>query len=199
MIKRIIFDLGGVYFSAGTRIILKKLIKEFPDLLPEKIDYITGGKLGKDYRKGLYTKKEFWNKAQRIAGKFDTEKFARIWHTSYKINKGVESIVKKLSKTYHLGILSGTIRERIRFLNKKYDFKKYFKTRVFTYNLKSDKLNKKTYLKTLRMLNAKPKECLFIDDYPWHIKFANNQGIKTILFNNSEKLKKDLNKFGVKI
>lgn len=199
MIKWIIFDLGGVYFTRGSKIAVEKLIKTFPEKQPEIINYIVYGKLGQDYRKGLYTKKEFWKKAQKAAGKFDTEKFSTTWHDCYKVKKGVEKIVKKLSKKYKLAILSGNIRERIRYLNKKYDFKKYFKKRIFTYNLQLSKLNLKAYKLMLKKLGAEPAECLLIDDYPWHLKFARKLGLKTILFKNAAQLKKDLKKHGVKI
>ncbi|MBD3312001.1 HAD-IA family hydrolase [archaeon] len=200
MIKWIIFDLGGVYFTRGSRIAIGQLIKEFPEMLPETINYIVYGRIGRDYRKGLHTKKEFWKKAQETTSiKFNTQKFASIWHDSYKVKKGVERIVKKLSKKYDLAIISGTTRERVKFLDEKYDFKKYFKERIFTYNVNANKKSRKIYRVALKRLKAKPSECLFIDDYPWHAKYAQSLGIKTILFKNAEQLKKDLKKHGVKI
>jgi len=51
----------------------------------------------------------------------------------------------------------------------------------------------------LKKLGHKPEEIVFIDDMKINLEVPKNFGVKTILFKNAAQLKKDLNKFGVKI
>lgn len=198
MIKRIIFDLGGVYFKGGTRKIYPVLVKKFSEIKPEKIMEILLGELGGNYRRGLLTKKEFWKKAKKTAGvKFNTKEFISIWNSSYTVNKEVKEVVKELSLKHHLVILSGNIRERIRYLENKYGFKKYFKTRLFSYNLKLRKREEGTYKLVLKRLKKKPEECVLIDNSKRNIKLANRAGMKTILYSNPKQLRNDLRKLGI--
>lgn len=198
VIKAIIFDLGGVYFSNGAVIAHKKLLQEFPDLSPGMINLVMKGKLGKDYRLGKFTKKEFWQKAQNLAGrKFDTKKFARIWNSSYQLNPDVAELVLNLRKNYKVGALSGNIRERIDYLEQKYNFKKDFEVIVLSYLLGVNKPSLKMYQEILRRLNLEGEECIFIDDQKIKLKPAEELGMKTILFQSVSQLRRELNELGV--
>lgn len=201
MIKAIIFDLGGVYFSPGTEIAYKKLIREFPYINPNKVRLImSGGKLSRGYKSGKYSKKEFWKKAKELAGtNFDDKKFSRIWNSSYTLNKDVKNIAAKLRKDYKIAILSGNIRERVRFLNKKHGFKKNFDVIVFSYMVGASKPKLKSYKEVLKRLKAKANECVFIDNSEKMLKPAEKLGMNTLLFKNSKQLRKELRHFGIKI
>ena len=48
-------------------------------------------------------------------------------------------------------------------------------------------------------IDAKPEECVFIDDRVENIEGARKLGIHGIVFENKEQLKKDLEKLGVKV
>jgi len=63
LIKAVVFDLGGVYFTNGTSIAIKK----FEDMLgipTERLLEVFGEErgLGRDYRLGNVERKEFWSK-----------------------------------------------------------------------------------------------------------------------------------------
>ena len=51
MIKTIIFDLGGVYFTNGTKIFTDVLNKKY-GISEEKLKEVLQGKLGSEYRTG---------------------------------------------------------------------------------------------------------------------------------------------------
>jgi len=207
MIKTIIFDLGGVYFTKGTDIAYKKLIKAFPDISPKKISGIIHGGIGEKYRLGKITKKDFWSQAKKNVGfNFDVKRFAEIWHSSYKLNKDVEMIVKKLRKHYKMVVLSGNTRERVKFLENKYGFKKYFDIIVLSYNVGANKykgsitnVDSKIYEHLFRRLKQKGEGCVLIDDNKIFLEPAKKLGMKTIHFKNAKQLKKELKKLGVKV
>lgn len=194
MIKAIIFDLGGVYFSAGTEIAYKRLVKEFPNIKPNKIlGIIRTDKITKDYRLGRYTKKEFWKKAKKFAGTgFDAKKFSKIWNSSYTLNRDVAKISLRLKKNYKIAVLSGNIRERIKYLDHIYNFKKNFDVFVCSYMLNANKPDKKIYLEVLRRLKLKGDECVFIDNNRKNIRAAERLGMKAVYFKNAKQLKKEL-------
>lgn len=194
MIKAIVFDLGGVFFSINYQSEYKRLIKEFPNISPKKISSIISGKLGNQYRLGKITKREFWKKAKKIAGfNFDTKKFAEMWHSGYKLNNQIKKQIIDLRKDYKIGAISGNTRERVSFLDKKYDFKKYFDDIVLSYNLGINKPNIKIYKEILKRLKIKGNECVYIDDTKKRLIPARKLGMYTIHFKNFPQFKKELN------
>ena len=201
MVQAIIFDLGGVYFSAGTKIACGKLIKEFQEINSEKIHaLIRTGAIAKKYRYGKLTKKEFWKKVVQIAGKqFDVQKFSNIWNSSYEINKEVEAIVKKLKKKYKVAALTGNTRERIKFLEHKYNFKKNFDILVCSYMVGTNKPDPKMYREVVKRLKVPASECVFIDDSKKTLKPAKQLGMKVIHFQDAKQLKRKLKLYRVKL
>ena len=130
MIKTIVIDLGGVYFTPGTKIAVKK-IRKITNASKQKIDEIFEGypkKEGWLYRRGKITKKAFWNAAIKKL-KIDRRlvpKIQEIWHSSYKPIKGMRELVQRLRKRYRVIAFSGSIRERVNYLNKRYGLKQDF-------------------------------------------------------------------------
>jgi HAD superfamily hydrolase (TIGR01509 family) len=199
MIEAIIFDLGGVYFSAGTEIAYKRLIKAFPELSKETIySIIRTGNIARDYRLGLCTKKEFWKKAQNLAGvKIDTKKFSYIWNSCYTLNKNIEKLVLRLRKNYKIAALSGNTRERVEFLDNKYHFKKNFDVLVFSYMIQTNKPDPIAYKSVLKKLGLKSEQCLMIEDTKERAKAAEKLGMKAILYKNNLQLKTELIKLRI--
>ncbi|MFC1651559.1 HAD family hydrolase [Patescibacteria group bacterium] len=198
MIKVIIFDLGGVYFSVDYKNLQNNLAKKFPEIPKSKINQIINGKIGKDYRLGKYTKQEFWKKVKKITGSsFDIKKFSETWHSSYCLNKDVKQLALKLRKNYKVCALSGNIRERVKFLDQKYSFKKDFDLIVYSYIAGVNKLHPRIYKVILNRLGLKGEECVFIDDTKERLKPAKKLGMKTIHFTNTSALKRELKKLNI--
>ena len=86
-------------------------------------------------------------------------------------NSKLENLVKNVFKIYHL-----------------------FDVFVNSYNLKIGKPNPEIYFHTLEKLNVKPEEAVFTDDKERNTKAAEALGIKSIIFENFDQFKKDLNK-----
>ena len=123
MIKVIIFDLGGVYFTDGTSVALKK-IKKILKADEKRIDEIfreSPGKEGMDYRLGKLKQNEFWKIAEKDLNLNNPvlKKIRKIWITSYRVKKPMEKLVADLRKKYIVVAFSMTIPERVNFFNKK--------------------------------------------------------------------------------
>ncbi|HRS23105.1 MAG TPA: HAD-IA family hydrolase, partial [Candidatus Woesebacteria bacterium] len=69
-----------------------------------------------------------------------------------------------------------------------------FKTVIFSTDVGIRKPNPEIYLLTIKKLNVKPEETIFIDDTKHFIDIANSLGMKGIVYLNPDQLQKDLEK-----
>ena len=201
MVKTILIDLGGVYFEDGTEKATKKMYK-YIDKPKEVIDRIFKSKPLKEgflYRKGKLTEKEFWKKAiEKLGIKKDMiPELKELWFSSYVPIQGTKEIVLKLKENYKMVVCSGNIKERVDYLNNKYDFKKNFDEFFFSYEIGFHKWEIDFWKILAKRYN--PNECIFIDDEQGFFNFANRQGFKTILFKSARQLKSDLKGLGINV
>ena len=199
MIKAVIFDWGGVllynpsigpkdYNAKKLGIEVNRFKKEYALLEP-------------DYQKGKIKEVDLWKK---ICDKFKVSlpklkslTLEAIGKT-YKTNEQVIKIAKSLKKQgYKIGYLSNTEIPALDFFKKQnYDF---LDVSVFSCLEGYIKPEKEIYEITLKKLDVKPEEAIFIDDREIHIEGAKKLGINTILFTNAENLTKELQIFGISI
>lgn len=198
MVKRIIMiDLGGVYFTEGKSIAAKKISRKLK---------IGEGKVyealkSSPYREGRISSEKFWqgiSKKLRIAHD-KTKGIAMLWHSSYKPNKGMKALVRKLSKKNKIAILSGNIPERVEFLNNKYKFLNDFHESHFSFNYGVTKPDVRLFRKAMLKMKAKPRDCIVVDDMKEFLSAVKKTGAKTILFKNAKQLEWELKKMGVEI
>ena len=196
MIKSIIFDLGGVYFTDGTKIAIQKISRMY-NLKPSavKIVFTAGSKYGNAYRKGKISGKEFWKRFKENFQIKTKEDLGRLWIGSYKPNSGVIKIIHKLrKKEFKIYFLSDNVKERADYLQKKYDFLENFIDGVFSHKAHKTKLDKGMYMIAIRKTRKNPEEIVFIDDKKEYVETAKKLGINGIVFKNSKQLKVELDK-----
>lgn len=201
-IKTIVFDLGGVYFTSGTQLTLGKVneryqinnwgaLGRFFSSDPEK----PGGML----RLGYITMEEF---EKRFFEKFGINEpepttLRKIWFSNYVPYHSLPQIVEKLSKKYRLIVFSGNIKERVEFLDDRYNFLKFFDDFVFSFDYAYNKRDKAFYEELIKHLECAPSEALVIDDQYETVQMAKSNGIHTILFSFTEQLIEDLHSYGI--
>lgn len=198
-IKVIIIDFGGTFFTAGTEIAIDRVAKKLR--LPRRnIELIFRGKgFGALYKLGKIDAKTFWDRAKKNLN-IDSEKakeIESIWYSSYKPNKGVRALVRKLQKKYKIIAVSGNILEKAEYLKKKYSLNKLFDGYFFSFEYGVTKPSPKLFKIAMNKLKVKPKNCLIIDDSKKTIENAKKLGYKTVLFKNVVQTTKDLIKLGV--
>ncbi|MFC2143560.1 HAD-IA family hydrolase [Candidatus Aenigmatarchaeota archaeon] len=196
MIKSVIFDMAGVYINPHDRRLRKKIAK----VIGKKEAAIRKAEIVHEDRImcNKLTPEQFWkNVCKRLGVKYD-KKILKIWSSGYKpdVNKNVKKIVLKLKKKYRVAMITDVSADRVRYNNKKGLYN------LFTPCIKSCSVRaRKPYLKiyriTLKRLNLKPKECIFIDDKPKNIRGCKKLGMKGIVFKNATQLKRDLKKHGI--
>lgn len=200
MIKTIIFDLGGVYFTDGTQRAIDIISERF-GLDKFLVADVFKGEIGTKYRKSEISHDEFWNLAKKVLEiESETDELAEIWLSGYVPIEGTVQIIKALKENgYELLFLSDNVQERIDYLTARYDFLNYFKDGVFSHLVGTRKPDIKMYQYALDKTNNSPEECVYIDDKENLLIPASELGIKTIHFKNADYLYEKLAELGVKI
>ncbi|HSX24553.1 MAG TPA: HAD family phosphatase [Candidatus Andersenbacteria bacterium] len=198
MIKTIIFDLGGVYFTDGTKQAIQSISSKY-GISPEKIEDILKGDLGTKYRIGAVTAQEFWDQANEYWGiEASNDELATTWFLGYEPIQGTVDIIAQLrASNYELLFLSDNVQERIDYLENKYQFLHYFKDGIFSHIVKTRKPDPAIYKLVLEKASNPPEECLYIDDKEELLLPAQELGMRTVWFKNSEQLLEDLKNFGI--
>jgi len=203
MIKEIIFDLGGVYFTDGTRKILEEFYKMInkPRGIIDEVFKTSAMEEGSEYRKGKLTKEEFWRKAQEKLGisEKESERLRLLWNDSYKPVEGMKELVQRLRGTYRVIAFSGNIKDRVEYLHSKYGLLDDFDDYIFSYEEGLNKFDDAFYDLPLKYVKHKPQECLYIDNSKSNLEHGKKRGFKTIHFTDLSGLERELGNFGVRV
>lgn len=201
MITTGIFDIGGVLHSNEMEHVYKD-IRTYFELSEENFE--------KAYRSlitlhttGKISEQEFWD---RFCREIDSRKplpekslFLREFEARFHPYTEVVELVKELKKNgYRLAALSDTMDSHASFL-KDHGIYDLFSDHFFSHEVGMKKPASDIYLLTLEKLEIQPEEAFFVDDKLENVKTARKLGIHEIVFENSDKLKRDLLSLGVKI
>ncbi len=192
-----IFDLGGVYFTDGTDRAINFISDKY-SLNKEIVTEIFHGEIGLLYRENKITIDEFWDTAKKKwQVKESTENLALIWHDGYVPIDGVKKIVMRLKvEGVEILYLSGSTKERVKYLEEKYSFLQYFDDGVFTFSVGVRKPASLPYECILEKANNPPQNCIYVDNSLKYLAPAIDFGMKTILYEKPDDLLKTFRKMG---
>lgn len=189
MIKVIIFDLGGVLFTNGTKKFVDTLSYKY-HLEKQKIIEIMDGEIGSLYREAKLSRDEFWKRlVEELQIEADVDKLEDEWINGYDLIEGTRDLIQELSKTYKIYYLSDNVKERIEKIHKKFNFLNWFEDGVFSHEVGARKPNVEVYRFALEKIGVKPNEAVFIDDKAHFLIPAKKMGMLTFLFVSPEKLR----------
>lgn len=202
-IKTLIFDLGGVYFTRGSYLAIEKLADIYNIENIELVREIFGDRYKKEghlLRLGLISMNEF---EQRFISQFkineeDLRHIRNIWFGSYVVHYKMEELVRELKRNYRLVIFSGNIKERVDFLNKRYDFLKYFDDLIFSYDYQKNKNDVDFYRELIKHIECIPSQAILIDDERKNLIIARSLGIHGIQFYYTEYIINQLKLYNIK-
>ncbi len=144
--------------------------------------------------KGLLEKEKLFTKAGlgeissheflSALGYKDTEYHMKNYIENYlSFDPSFASFAEKYYKQYNFVLLSTDVSEWSRYITKFFGLDKYFKHKIVSGDVHCRKPDPQIYNITLKQIQAKANECLFIDDNINNILSAQKLGINTILFN----------------
>ena len=196
MIKAIVFDLGGVYFTDGTSKAVKKVSQKY-DLNSQEVSSFFGtkNKIGRLYRQGMISSLQFWQAFQKYFKiKVNKNDIIKQWILSYKPIRGNLDLLRKLRKKgLKIYFLSDNVKERSQILQGKYNFLKDFDSGVFSHEAGITKKDgSKIFKLVLRKTGNNPKEVIFIDDKEDYVKTARELGMNAVHYKNVKQLEKEL-------
>lgn len=195
----IMLDLGGVYFTNGTDIAAGRLSRKYR-MPKEKIkSVIKDWKVAKKYYTGEAGPEEYWAyiaQKLRLSDK-QAKEMEKIWYSSFVPKKKMRQLVRKLRKKYRVAILSGNVRERVRYLDKKYKLLKEFHGHHFSFDHGFSKPDVRLFKSAARKMRLRPADCIVVDDSKKFLNRVRKTGAKTILFRNARQLEAQLRKLGV--
>ncbi len=193
MIEAIIFDLGGVLFTNGT----KRLAQYIADTYHKDYDvvyqFLNYSDVGNAYREGKITRDDFWKAFEEKFGLHkDIKTIEQKWFDVYEIVEDTKEIITELSQKYKLYFLSDNVKERAEAAEKKYGFLSLFTGGIFSHEVGVRKPNPGIYQLILQKVGMRPEKTLFIDDKEMNLPPAKTLGMNALLFTNVEQFRKDL-------
>ena len=189
MKKTVIFDLGGVYFSDGTRQAIDKIAAGY-GIDRQAVAGFLNGEAGASYRTGRITADQFWQQATTLWNiRASAEALSITWCESYQPNRGTVRLVKQLRAADHqLLYLSDNTQERVACLEEKYGFLKNFDDGIFSHLARRKKPDPMIYELVLAKAVNPAADCVYIDDKPGYLLPAKDLGMQVIAFKNDSQL-----------
>jgi len=178
-----LLDLGGVVFQS-TGISNEKIHWSIISQLNYK--YGNALNIGEDkFPTFMSEYNELTN--QSLSGKT----FLELVFNTLEINTELIKMVRSYSEII---IVSDNYRENIEYISKRYEFEKWAIRQFYSFDYKMEKANPLFFEQLLEDLSEYDKtEMIFIDDSQHKIDSAKKNGIKGILFQNNDQIRKALN------
>lgn len=192
MINAIIFDLGGVLFSNGTKSFITYLCDTY-HLDRADVEEVVDGPLGSKYREAKITREEFWRQViQKFGIQASEVDLVNAWISRYELNTETKDLIFTLKKKYKIYYLSDNVRERAEALDKKFQFLTLFDGGIFSHEVGMRKPNPELYERILALAGVVGSQAVYIDDKEPFLVPARALGMHTIHFVDPTQLKGDL-------
>ena len=192
MIKWILFDLAGVivemYWGNLKRVKINGRIIKTKDLrsIYESKEFF-------EFMKGDVSEDEVIEVFLRTSRlNLSKNEIKRIMSENIAFIKGMPKILEELKKKYKLSLATNDGREWVQYKIDKLNLKYFFSEVVESNKLKILKQHEGFFQETLKIVKAKPEECVFVDDKKRNCEGAERLGIKSIHFKNSRDFKSKL-------
>jgi len=201
--KAIIFDLGNVLIDFNHRIAVRRISKFTGNGGEEIYNLFFDSELTGLFEEGKISPQQFFQEVKnKLNLKLNYEEFMPIWNEIFffsEKNLEVYNLARGLKKHYRIALLSNINVLHFEYVEKTFPILDAFHNIITSFEVKARKPKKEIYQETLKILNASPKDTFYTDDRIELIESAKELGIRGFVFTNTEKLKKDLCKAGIKI
>jgi putative hydrolase of the HAD superfamily len=192
-IKWILFDVGGVIihltlrnpsgYTVGTRFFDQKVLEGF---------FYT--KEYTNYMLGTISHEQFIGKyLERHHLDLSVAEFDEVFKHDITPMEDMVTLIQKLEPKYKIGLATNEGKMITKYKIECSGVLPYLSKVIPSYLLREIKPSASFYKKMLTIIDAKPDECVFIDDMPENVNMAQSLGLMGILFKNATQLEKKLN------
>lgn len=199
MYKNVIFDLGNVLLNYKPEEYLRTKIKE-NDMVSTMHKAIFQSEQWSMLDRGTITEKEAIDIIVKNNSK-NEQQIRLAFENWYELLTPIEesvNILKELkNEKYKVYFLSNFHMLAFEYVTKKYDFFNLFDGGIVSYKEKMLKPEPAIYKRLIEEYQIDPKESIFIDDVQANIEDARKLSFETILFKDTDDLRKRLRSYGV--
>jgi HAD superfamily hydrolase (TIGR01509 family) len=115
----------------------------------------------------------------------DWERADRMWRAAYRSGRpallsGARAAVRMLARRFVLGLVTAGSRGRVRQQLREFGLGDLFSARVFSEDSQRKKPHPAPLQIALKLLRAKPQECVYVGDAPEDIEMARHAGVRAI-------------------
>lgn len=195
MIQAIIFDWGGVISS---RTNMKHFAEEFAQR-----HGVNAAELGdiiyqhwKSAKIGAITSEEFWTLIAADAG-VSRHAIKQELTNFFGTNEDTIALIHVLKKKYKIGMLTNNLEDWLAEALRKKGVKELFDVILSSHTSRKAKPDPAFYTEIVEKLALPARACVFIDDKESNLEPAQKIGMKTIHFQDTQKLIHELKKLGI--
>ena len=191
-VKWIIFDVSGVIVN---------LTLQNPHGYEVRSRYFTRENL-----EGIFSTKEYHDYAlgvlshEQCISKFIEHKkldlsvseFNELFKNDITPMVGMKELIEQLSHVYQIALATNEGKENVKHKIEGSHVLPYLSKVIASYRIRELKPSIAFYKKMLGIIQAKPSECVFVDDTPANVQVASSMGMRGIVFTNTPQLEKEL-------
>jgi putative hydrolase of the HAD superfamily len=200
MIQAVIFDFGNVICAFDNDVFLRNLLchtdRRFGDL--KKAIYASD--LPARYETGRISSEDFFREAARRGNlSVSREDFFKAFTGIFTPIPSTFRLIRELKKRYKIGLLSNTNEWHYEHYFKQVEIFPLFDSVTLSFEVKEMKPGEGIYLDAVGKLQARPEECVYIDDIEAYAEGARRLGLQGIRYVSHGALLESLNAVGVRV
>ncbi|MBI3255785.1 MAG: HAD hydrolase-like protein, partial [Candidatus Andersenbacteria bacterium] len=148
------------------------------------------------WRKNKIPKRKYWLQVKKDLNLPESiSSLEKMWFQQYKPIDEVKNLIDELHPKYKLAYISNNMRERISYLEKNYNFSRWFDDGICSYEVGALKSDIRLYQALLEHFpKIPPNQFLFIDDNEENHTYPEKLGCEFLPFTNIENLRQSLRK-----
>ena len=198
-IRAVIFDIGRVLIRVDVGRAMDTLGTGLKLTPAEVWSAIEKDPSWNDWQQGRISARDYHQRlTKRLGSSLPYEKFADAWNLALDPTPLQDtSLFQRLSKRYRLALLSNTDTIHVAHMEPRYDFFRFFPTRVYSCVVGAAKPDPLIYREALRACGAKAGEAVYVDDIPAYVAAAKSLGMAGVVYQSPEQLMTDLQAAGV--
>jgi FMN phosphatase YigB (HAD superfamily) len=207
--KAIIFDIGRVIVRLNVKAAFARLASHVTtstaagEILEHSHEHIwtaiQADPYWRNWQEGRMTPK-MWHEhithQLRVTTTF--EEFCTMWNSLLEPQTILgNDLFEQLSGRYRLGLLSNTDPVHVQHLETHFSFVRYFRTRIYSNEVRISKPSPVIYKAALTALRVTPAEALYIDDIAEYADAAHQLGLDAVHFENPRQLAGEFTRRGI--
>lgn len=198
-VRAVIFDIGRVLIRVDVARAMQDLATGLSFTPAELWSAIEKDPSWKDWQEGRISVRDYHLRlTKRLGSKLPFERFADAWNLALDPQPLQNvSLFKRLSKRHKLALLSNTDPIHVAYMEPRYDFFRFFPTRIYSCVLGASKPSPLIYREALRACAVKAGDAVYIDDVPAYVAAARGLGMGGIEYRSPEQLASDLRNAGI--